>query len=613
MLKANYTLLLISFLLVSIKWITSYHFFQETIDVKVIFESVYDSKVYYPLIKYLSEFQFNNSYDPQINNLKIIPLPIAGILLHSFLMKTLSFYSFIIADIICVFLFLYIFYCILRLATSSYISIVFAILIFLLPTLISSSYLNDFSYLQNFARNFYNLRVPRPMISNLYFFGFLLLILKLNINFKYNYKLFSLLGCIVGLTLSSFYYFFFTQVIIFLSFLIIKFKQKIISEVLNNYKYYLLGFLVFIITIIPFTINLVFHESEFTARQCIYELDYNKKKELLGYLVNKYLSFKFIFLFLTISILNIFINYFKYFEKKIINIFYISFISSLFAPVIFILLSNKSCVFYHFINFIIVNGFLYLIIFTLLTLNSLLNLKLKNFLKFCVITFFIFLYGILNWNEIKNKYDDISNNKYRNEFSIVTNKIKKNFSLEGMSILTFETDLIIWSIMNDVKHLNLINSIFTSKKDYMIEEDIFSSFKILGLSEENFKLFIENRKSTWRYINTNISKFLYYKYQANSLVTFKNSKDFTTEENDHIKKTHILLHQQSIIPKFEIDRLMNDFKNFDKKLPYPDVIILNKKDDFFDFQKLVIKKYCKILDGENFIMYFKSEKDLCEN
>ena len=613
MLKTNYTLLLISILIISIKWITSYHFFQESIDVKIIFESIYDSKVYYPLIKYFSEFQFNYSYDPEINNLKIIPLPISGILLHSFLLKTFSFYSFVIADIICVFLFLYIFYNIFKFAASSNLSIIFAILIFLLPTFITNSYLNDFSYLQNFARNFYNLRVPRPMISNLYFFGFLLLILKLNINFKYNYKLFSLLGLIVGLTLSSFYYFFFTQAVILLSFLIIKFKSKVISEILNNYKYYLLASLVFIITIIPFILNLILHESEFTTRQCIYELDYNKKLELFNYLLNKYLSLKFIFLFLTISILNIFINYFQYFEKKIINIFYISFLSSLFAPIIFILLSNKSCVFYHFINFIIVNGFLYLIIFTLLTVNSFLNFKLKNLFKFFLIMFFVLLSTILNWNEIKNKYNDLSYNKYRNEFSHITDTIKESYNLKDISILTFETDLIIWSIMNDTKYLNLINSIFTSKKDHMIEEDIFSSFRILGLNEENFKLFIENRKSTWRYINTNISKFLYYKYQANSLITFKNSKDFTADEYDHIKKTHILLHQQSIIPKFEIDRLTNEFKNFNKKLSYPDVIILNKKDDFFDFQKLVMKKYCKMSDGENFIMYFKIEKGLCEN
>ena len=609
--RINYTIFIISVLIVSIKWMTSYYFFQESIDVKIIFESVMDSKVYYPLIKYLSEFQFNYSYDPEFDNLKIIPLPVAGILLHSFLLKILGFYSFAIADVICVFLFLYIFYNIFKFAVSSNWSIIFAILILLLPNFISGSFLNDFAYLENFARNFYNLRVPRPMLSNLYFFAFLLLVLKLNINFKYNYKFFSFLGFIIGLTLSSFYYFFFTQIIILSIFFITKFKGKIFYEISKNYKYYLVGILIFIITIIPFTLNLFLHENEFTYRQCIFELDYQRKFELLKYLLKKYLSLKFIILFSTVSVFNLCINYFQCVEKKITNIFYTSFVSSLIAPIIFIILSNKSCVFYHFINFIVVNSFLYLIIFTLLVTNYIFNIKVKSILKYALIIFFISITSTLNYNEIKNKKNDVTYKKYRNEFSNVTNKIKENYNLKNTSILTFETDLIIWSILNDVKHLNLINSIFTPKKDYMIEEDIFSSFRILGLNEENFKLFIENRKSTWRYINTNISKFLYYKYQANSLITYNDSKDFTSEEYDYIKKTHILLHQQSIIPRFELDRLMEGFKNYDKNFSFPDVIVLNKKDDFFESEKLIIQNYCKIIDDENFVMYFNKENNTC--
>ena len=40
-------------------------------DIKIIFESVTDGKYYYPLIKYLAELNFNNSYDPTILNLKM--------------------------------------------------------------------------------------------------------------------------------------------------------------------------------------------------------------------------------------------------------------------------------------------------------------------------------------------------------------------------------------------------------------------------------------------------------------------------------------------------------------------------------------------------------------
>ena len=39
----------------------------------------------------------------------------------------------------------------------------------------------------------------------------------------------------------------------------------------------------------------------------------------------------------------------------------------------------------------------------------------------------------------------------------------------------------IWAIMNEVKYLHLINGLFTSKEDHMIEKDIFQHLKYLDL------------------------------------------------------------------------------------------------------------------------------------
>lgn len=611
--KTSYRdLFFFSFIVISIKWVTSYYFFDESIDVKIIFESVDDGKLYYPLIKFLAELEFNRSYDPEIKDLKIIPLPFAGILLHSFLLKILGFFSFLLADLICVFIFLYIFYNIFRFVISENLSLLSSIILFLLPIFLSNTYLYNISYIQNFADSFYNLRVPRPMLSNLFFFGFLLIILKLNFNFKYNYKIYSALGLILGLTLSSFFYYFFTQICILSFFFLIKFKRNILKELYKNYKYFLVLILTFLITTTPFLLNLLFHENEFTARQCVYTLDYHKKAELLKYLIGKYLSIKFIFLFVIISLINFWVNHLNLEQRKITNIFYISFIGSFIGPIVFILLSNKSCVFYHFVNFIILNGFLYIIISIILIIGKFSRIKLNFLTKFFSILFLTIIFGYQNWADVKKKYEISTYKDYREEFSNVTNFIKKNYSLDKINLLTFETDLIIWSIMNDVKHLMVIDALFTSKKDNMIENDIFSAFKLLNLDEDNFKLFIKNKKSSWRYINQHISKYVYYKYQANSLVTFKDSTDFTKEEIDHINNTHLLLHQQSIIPRFELYRLEEKFKIFNKNIIYPDLIILNKKDDFFIYDKLKIEKFCKIIDGEFFVLYFLDRNKKCK-
>ena len=94
----------------------------------------------------------------------------------------------------------------------------------------------------------------------------------------------------------------------------------------------------------------------------------------------------------------------------------------------------------------------------------------------------------------------------------------------------------IWSILNDIRYLDLINALFTSKKDYMIEDDLISSFKKLKLTDKEFYSFISNKKAGWRYMNKDMAKFFFYKYQANSLVTFNKSRSFKPEEYKFIKK-----------------------------------------------------------------------------
>ena len=179
------------------------------------------------------------------------------------------------------------------------------------------------------------------------------------------------------------------------------------------------------------------------------------------------------------------------------------------------------------------------------------------------------------------------------------------------SLLSFETKLIIWSIMNDIKYLDFVDGFSTPKKDFMIEEDIYSAFKKLGLEKENFEIFIENRKSKWRYMNSGITKYVARKYQANSLVTYKDTEDFEKHELEHIRKSSPVLHQQSIIPKFELNRLRKGFENYENKVSTSDIIVLNKNDKFIFSINLSEKQYCKVFDGKIFIMFFNKKKYSC--
>jgi hypothetical protein len=611
MVLKNYILILTALIIASIKWLSSYYFFSEELSTKIIFESVPDGEYFYPQIKYLSQLIFNQSFDQDISGLKILPIPLSGIIFHSILFKFLGFYSFIVGEFVCILIFLLIFYHIFASFFSKNLSFFFTVLIYFVPLILIETTLSNFQYLGVFSKNFYNFRIPRPMISNLYFFSFVLLILKMNSSNFYSYKNFVLLGLVLGLTVSSVYYYFLTEIVFLLLFLILKFKSSFLNELLNNYKYYLSSILVFLLIAFPFLIIIYLHEPEFTYRQGIIDLDNEKKIILFNYLFEKYLDLKFLIVFFILSFLSFLVNFFDLSGKKLNNTFYLLFLSSLISPLLFLLLAPKTHVFYHFINFIIVTGILYLIIFSFISFNYVMKKNLNKTFINILILLLLFNYSFVEFRKYQGLNSDNNYKTFRNEFSIINSKIRSSFDMTKTSLLSLESNLIIWAILNDIKYLDFVNGFFTSKKDHMLEEDIFSTFKKLGLKKENFNSFIENRKSKWRYINHDVKKSFAYKYQANSLLTYQDTRDFEGEELTHILKTSPMLSQQSIIPKYELDRLKKDFNNYKPDNAKSDIIVINKKDKFMLTLNLPENDYCKVFDGDFFMMFFNKEKNLC--
>ena len=66
-----------------------------------------------------------------------------------------------------------------------------------------------------------------------------------------------------------------------------------------------------------------------------------------------------------------------------------------------------------------------------------------------------------------------------------------------------------------------------------------------------------------------------------------------------------------ILPNEEIVRLSDKFNKFDKKLILPDIIVLNKNDDFINYTNFEIKNYCKKFDGNVFILFEKKGEQFC--
>jgi len=599
--------LFISFFIFSSRWITSYYFFDELTSVRLIFESVTDGYYYFPLVKYLSIFDFNNSFNPNYENLNNLMIPFYSIFVHSFFFKLLGNFSFIFIEYLSISIFLIFVYRIFQKYYSVEISILFSLIIFLSPFIFSSLPLPDSTYLNALENNIYSLRFPRPLITSVYLILFLYLISSFEKNDFITKKNFFLLGVILAATLSSFYYFFFIQVSIMFFYIIYRYGYSSFNKLLTNWGSVISIGITFLIFSLPLIINLFNYESEYSQRLGIIDINFEQKKILLSHYLSGYLKKEFLIFFSISTVYLIYINKKELMNFRLINLFYIFFLGSIFAPIFFISITNKSGILYHFNNTIIIFAYLlWLVIF-----YDFFNKLSFNFLsKFKINIISVFLIILCMLYYINSTYIN-SNTKFeeRTEFNKISKIILKNHDLSESTLMTFENSFMVWAILNDIKYLNLTNFIITPKKDEMIENDLIKAFKFLDLDSDDFNFFISNKKTSWRYVNYDLSTFFFYKYMANPIRTFNNSKNFDEDVYKYIKNSSPINFEQSVIPNEELNRLNNKFmmtklENYN----YPDIIILNKQKEILkDINK--IKNYCKVFEGNFFILFLKKKLD----
>ncbi len=609
------TILLLSILLFSIKWVVSFYFYDESLSVRLIFDSGRDGEQYFPLIKYFASFELNKSFDPSVENLKIMPFPITAILIHSTLFKIFGNLGFLIVEFLAIFSFLIIFYKIFSYFFSKNESILLSLLFFSIPSIISILNIESLPYINLLKSEFYTLRIPRPIISGLYLFSFLYLIVSMDKGEIFTKKKSILLGIILGFSLSSVYHFFFIEISSFLIFLVYKFKSNILKKIIENYKNILLSIFFFLLSILPFLLILLYHEEDLSGRAGVFQLNFEKKKILLEHYLSGYIKIEFLIFFLISTFLVYLSNKQKITRYKIINIFFILFLGSMFAPIIFIVFSNKASVLYHFNNAVFVWASLMFAVYFITILKYLLKIELNLFVCriFCVLIALLYCFNI--FLEQEKKYNIKIYQQQRIEFQKITEIINNNVSINKASVMTFNIDLMIWAIMNDVKYLSLISAFSSSKTDDMIENDLIKSFKFLQLNAQDFKYFLRNKKEQrWRYLNNNVATFFLYRYQANSVKTYNNSKNFDPEVAKFILSSSPLYTQQSAIPNEEFLRLEKKFHDTEiKKHNNPDVIILENSMSLSKNAIIKKKNYCKLHNGTIFVLYLrKNYKIKCD-
>lgn len=597
---------LLALILFSFKWVLSFYFFDDDISIKIIFDTPDDGYFYYIFSKALANFTFNYSFEENNYDLNNLPIPFYAVLVHSILISFFNHYSVLIIEFISIFLFLYILYKIfLKLDIKPYKAILFSIIYYSIPTILEILNLDNVNYIKA-LHDIYGLRFPRPLITSLFFYIFIYYLIAIDYKKFFNHKNFITIGLLFSITLSSFYYYFILQIISLFILIIINFKIREIVEI-HKVKYYFTFVFSFIIFSLPFIYFIATSENDYLDRMYVVNLDLEKKIQLIKYLLTKIFSFKVIFIVSLITAINITVNKIKFDKYKKINIFFIIFISSLFAPLIFILISNKSGLIYHFINLIVISAFLYFFILMIIVVDKFLSINRHQYkIFYTLISFFLIIY---NFNIYKNFQSKINNNnyvEYRKAIYESTKIIKKQNNVNS-SVLTFEPRLMVWSIMNGVKYLKPISGQLAPKKHTMIENDLIYTFKFLNLTSESFLDFFKNNFSSWRLFNKNTQLFFWGKYTANQFKTHGDKNDYTYNEKIFIQKISPLVSQSLAIPLTEYSRLRDKFDNvsFSSKFN-PDLIVLNKQEPIFkDMLSINGFNFCKKISNNQLSVFIK--------
>ena len=585
----------IAILLISYKWIISFYFYSEDIDLRIINE-VIDGH-YFPLIKSFSEFNLNPSYSNETSNLKIISFPILSLLINSLFYKIFGSYSYIILEFLCVLIFVLIFKKIFYICDfSKKTSVIYALVLFVLPQiLIDLSEVNlILSKISLNFETFYSLRTPRPLISNLFFFCFILLNLKFYTYKKISKKDMIFISILMGLSMHSFFYFFIFGFFLLTITYLVNYKKNILKFIIDNFKIHLLSFLIILIFYLIFYIQGNFDENDYSKRLGLIELNFSQKKILFDYFLNFFLKFEFIFIFTLNSLV------FLFSKNKSVNFFYYLFLSTIVSTLCFIILFNKGIDYYHFTNWILATGLIYPLISLFYIIEKLIFKKIliKN------LSFFLILSLIIYFNLSISNNQKNDNRKYLSETISFFNS-KNNELYKKNKILIFDYKVSLWLIMNNYINFSIVPvSFWTPKKTTLIEDELISSFKFLNISELNFLKFLKNKKRGERIKNPNVERFFDRVYLANQLKTFNDEKNYLADEIKFIESAKPIITHQLIIPKNEFLRLKNKFKN-NNKLIDPDIIILNKKKEVYSTSSLDKKIYCEAFSNKIYVIYLK--------
>ena len=608
--NSNYIFLfLLATSLIFPKWILTGIYFDSSSIVSTIFNT--EDIQYFPIIINFSDFILNPSYLENINASKILSFPTYGILIHSLFYKIFKFYSFFILEIIFQFIFLLIFFkSIEKIFINTNYSFYFCALIFLLISLLEISlFYENNKYIDFFYNNLNDnlgLRLPRPLFTGIIYFLFFLVLYSFQEKIKkFDFRFFLLISFLLSIFLNSFFYYFINFSIL-LVFLTLKYqKQNILKILISNKLKILIVLLSFVIFSLPFVLQIIYGEQDYSERIGVIQINFKQKLFLLNYYFSNLIRLESSILIILSFVLHFYLNKkFYNISEQIdkINIFFYFIIVSIISPAIFFLISPKLVSIYHFLNILSFSIIFYLILsvsfifFKKITFLE--NLEKQYLLKYILI-FILFFNNVFIAQKIIH-----TDQAKLTELNKIQNFLKQNKFVNSNKKL-FSDDLIIMNLwlLNGNKQLIISDGFTNSLKNKDIEFNLVNNLKNFGISSLEFENILSVGQSEFR--NDFLMRLYIYKYQANSLFTYSEISNYTEDFKNKILKTSPFRSQSQIMPEDEKKRIVKLFNKIElNKQLFSDIIIINRINSLKNL-KIHNKEYNLAFSGKIYDIYIK--------
>ena len=604
--KIYLQIVLISSFLILAKYLVSYFYvFNEDLLLKILrLEDV----EYLFIVESLSRMDFKTDWSIIYKAENIIGFPIFSIIWHSIFFIFFKYYSIIILGVIFLFILYLLIFKILRNLNfdkkkSFFILISLVTIIQVLKYFGYIYEINLFYVVQQPLFEFVGSRFPRPLITSIYLFLSIFCLQKISCkkNLEETKKYLFLLCLSLALLINSFFYLFLVVSILSFFILLVNFRYNVISFIKKNTYSFIQLLSIIIIGFFVIVVQNSFSESDYSYRIGLYNINFENKLYLINYFFLKLFQPEIIIL-LFLSII------FKFFVLKKFtalnnnyNVLFYFFISSILAPFIFILLSNKMISLYHFWTIVKFSGFLfvYLSIFVLFfnKFNKI-NLVIYNFSLIIVLLIFNVLNAInLEKNINHEKIYDLS--KLRGYL------VKNNFLNSNINLYTNDYEVKhIWLDL-DNKYLTTIDGFSSSQSDDQLEETVLNILKLFNIQNDKLIKMLSDIEKDGSKRNNFSAEYFNYRYSVNTLRHYKPLvNEYTNNEIKIIKGISPLVSYYTIIPKSEKLRILDKYKKINiSKLIYPDMIIL-KKNDLFKTD-LIIGEYKKIYFNKTYTILKK--------